>query len=167
MDQPSWSWYNTFDRQFNPLADPDPTPAVGGLTRLLDTLTSGLGWRARDIHLFGWGQGGTTALELALAYPSRLGSVISICSSLLSKPGGVSSTPMLLFTRRSPTSAAYKKQDSSARAAFREVEVVDADGPGEGMPASRREWEPIMRFWSELLVREGPKFTGEVYEVVQ
>ncbi|RSH82279.1 hypothetical protein EHS25_005989 [Saitozyma podzolica] len=89
-----YSWYNTFDPLFNPLPTPDPSP----------------------IHLFGWGQGGTVALELAYSIGReglsssssssvsstssasgtgqsdvkrprrRLGSAVSICAGLLSFP---------------------------------------------------------------------------------
>jgi hypothetical protein len=40
------------------------------------------------------------------------------------------------------------------------------------MPEGREEWEGVMRFWSEVLVRPGMEETsssmaGEVYEVVR
>jgi hypothetical protein len=108
-----YSWYNTFD----PLFNPDPSPVLPPLRGLLSTLTSPeIGWDLTQIHLFGWGQGGTVALELAYSIGReglsssssssvsstssasgtgqsdvkrprrRLGSAVSICAGLLSFP---------------------------------------------------------------------------------
>lgn len=183
MDGPSYSWYNTFDRMFNPIPNPDPTKHLPTLRRLLEALTSEeVGWRLSDIHLFGWGQGGTMALELgshissnpiSLSNSKRFGSVISICASILTSPhsNSISQTPVLTFTRLSPSSAAHSRLITDLRKAFNEVEVVDGEKGkrgGEEMPRGRNEWEGIMRFWGKLLMKnEGWKGDGEVYEVVR
>ncbi len=77
MDQPSWSWYPTFEASmpYLPIPSPSPDSAIVGLRSLLAYLTgpiepttgsqAGCGWELSQIHLFGWAQGGTTALELA------------------------------------------------------------------------------------------------------
>ena len=68
MDQPSFTWYNTFDPMFNTLPSPSPTKYIPQLRNLIQILISkDVGWSLHSIHLFGWGQGGTMALELALS----------------------------------------------------------------------------------------------------
>ena len=190
-------WFNTFDAFFNPLPSPDPSKPLPALRDLLTTLTSPeVGWDLTQIHLFGWGQGGTMALELAysigrspLSEPEagasntaatsvspigsgrrRLGSVVSVCAGLLSHPTKEERlpTPTLIFTRKDPNSAIRQKVLSGARRAFRDVEVVPAKGGGEDMPRGADEWRGIIRFWGQVLGRdEGWKGQGEVYEVVR
>jgi hypothetical protein len=179
MDGPSYSWYNTFDRMFNPIPNADPTKHIPSLRKLLETLTSPeLGWDLNRIHLFGWGQGGSMALELAsnvFRTPlggGRLGSVISICGPLLpsTSVGSESQTPALLFIRISPQSAANSRLVNDLKSSFKEVEVINGEKgkSGEDMPRGRAEWEGIMRFWGNLLSKdEGWKGDGEVYEVVR
>jgi predicted esterase len=41
------------------------------------------GWQARQLHLLGFSQGGTAALEAARLYKGRLGSVVAISACLL------------------------------------------------------------------------------------
>lgn len=167
---------------FNPIPNPDPSKHFVALRKLLETLTSEeVGWKVHDIHLFGWGQGGTMALELASHLTSkplgtggeesrRLGSVMSICAPIVSSSSSVSQTPALLFTRISPSSAAYQRQTSDLKKVFKEVEVIHGEKGkgGEDMPRGRTEWEGIMRFWANVLAKdEGWKGEGEVYEVVK
>ena len=182
MDGPSYSWYNTFDRMFNPIPNPDPTKHIPTLRKLLENLTSPeIGWDLNRIHLFGWGQGGSMALQLASniaptplklssGESKRLGSVISICGPLLSTSSTQSNTPCLLFTRTSPQAAIHRRQVSELKETFKEVEVINGEKGkgGEDMPRGRTEWEGIMRFWGNLLAKdEGWKGEGEVYEVVK
>lgn len=182
MEGPSYSWYNTFDRMFNPIPNPDPTKHLPTLSKLLEALTSHeIGWRLQDIHLFGWGQGGTMALEMAahnLMLPlradgaKRFGSVISVCGQLLSTatPRDRSQTPTLLFTRLLPASAAYQRQATRLKEVFAHVEVISGEKgkKGEDMPRGRAEWEGIMRFWGTILTKDDSwKGEGEVYEVVK
>ncbi len=176
MSSPAWSWYNTFTPLFEPLPHPDPTPSLPALRKLLDALTSPeVGWETDQIHLFGWGQGGTIALELACDLGKtkrRLGSVISVCAGLFSHPSTKMDleTPVLYFTRSDVRFWSGEKVVNSLKRAFKEVEVVRGDvGRGEDMPRGRGEWEGIMRFWARLLGRadKGWKGEGEVYEVVR
>lgn len=100
----------------------------------------------------------------------RLGSVISVCGGLISFPSSPLDieTPVGFFTRQSPKSQLGQKSIGAVKRAFKKVEVVEAKGPGEGMPKGREEWEGLMRFWGEVLIREdGWKGKGEVYEVVK
>jgi hypothetical protein len=181
MDGPSYSWYNTFDRMFNPMPNPDPTKHIPTLRKLLEALTSAeMGWQLNRIHLFGWGQGGSMALELAsnigakpLDEAQRLGSVTSICGPLLyssSSGSSTSQTPALVFTRLSPQSAARNRLANDLKNRFKEVEVINGEKGkgGEDMPRGRGEWEGIMRFWGHILSKdESWKGDGEIYEVVR
>jgi len=177
MDGPSYSWYNTFDRMFNPIPSPDPTKHNPMLRKLLETLTSPeIGWELNRIHLFGWGQGGSMALQVALNIHTspiyqaqRLGSVISICGPLISSLGQ-SQTPALFFTRVAPQSAVHNRLVADMKRGFKEVEVINGEKgkSGEDMPRGRVEWEGIMRFWGNILSKdESWKGKGEVYEVVR
>lgn len=145
---------------------------------MLDHLTQACAWPTDRIHLFGFAQGGTVAAEFGVRWwraeqertktaritegtgsideaaepaPRALGSIVTVCGPLLSYPTlqPPCPTPVLLAHRPSdlpPNAlAAFKK----AYANFSEVNM----GRGEGMPRSRDEWEPIMRFWSERLAR--------------
>ncbi|WVR09452.1 hypothetical protein IAU60_006519 [Kwoniella sp. DSM 27419] len=189
MDHPSFSWYPTFTPTYDPLPldAQNPTVNLSKLRRLLDALTSPeVGWTLHDIHLFGWGQGGTMALELALDLGKsplssslnsgaggsrRLGSVTSVCASLLTHPTSELDlpTPVCLFTRLSPKAAAHAKTLAPLKRAFKAVQVVQASGTGESMPRGKEEWWGIMKFWGQVLGRkdEGWKGDGEVYEVVR
>ena len=121
MDTPSFSWYNTFTPLFEPLPNPSPAKVIPQLRSMLETLTSeDLGWELNQIHLFGYAQGGTTALELCLDVgksgigPSkarRLGSAVSVHGPLISFPSAPLnlSTPVLYFTRSDPRSQISQK----------------------------------------------------------
>ena len=184
MDGPSYSWYNTFDRMFNPIPNPDPTKHIPTLRKLLESLTSAeMGWQLNRIHLFGWGQGGSKVLELAshisdkpLNEAQRLGSVISICGPILpatlnsTSTSSKSQSPTLVFTRLAPQSAAHTRLANDLKTRFKEVEVINGEKGkgGEDMPRGRGEWEGIMRFWGNVLSKdEGWKGDGEVFEVVR
>jgi pimeloyl-ACP methyl ester carboxylesterase len=150
IDEPAFQWYPAFDALGEPLAHPDPTPAV----QLLRTVLAALDWPTQRVHLFGFGQGGTAALELALALSAPLGSAVAVSGPLLSFPA----TP----THRATPVLALGPPQPALHRAFDSVRVQRAP-PGERMPASRGEWEPVMRFWSERLARR----QGEgLYEVL-
>lgn len=188
LEEPAFSWYHTFDPLFNPLPNPSPAKPLPRLRKLLETLVIKYGWSLHQIHLFGWGQGGTMALELALdvsqkgvSCPNqseplrRLGSCTSVCGPLLSHPmkSLEITTPVLYFHRSSPQAASTKTVTSVIQKAFKEVTIVQRPpGPGpngkEAMPSNRDDWAPIMKFWADVLSRdEGWKGEGEVYEVVR
>lgn len=182
LEHPAWSWYNTFDQMFEPLLNPNPSSVLPPLRRLLTALTSPeIGWDPTQIHLFGWGQGGTTSLEVALdigknpldtssGKRKRIGSVVSVCGSLISFPTsdlGIE-TPVACFTRTDARGQVGQKELASVKRGFKKVVVLQAKGGGQIMPRGKDEWQGIMRFWSEVLIREESwKAGGDVYEVVQ
>lgn len=132
---------------------------------------------------------------------NRLGSAVSISGDLYSTPpvgakdlGG--ETPVLYFHRprvkpspspSSTSSASPNSSDSDSpswlKRTFAHPQTItgkfspvaaqqDEKGRDIRMPEGREEWEGVMRFWSEVLVRPGMEETsgsmaGEVYEVVR
>jgi len=162
----AFQWYESFDALGDLLQNPNPTPALDLLAKIVDHLIGDCGWSPPKIHIFGFAQGGTVGVEFALlrwrqqlrkdpdSSVSPLGSVVSVCGPLLSYPTLKSPCPipLLLFHRSPPAESALSPNDKAAFrkgfGSFRETQVG-----GEGMPRSKIEWEHIMRFWSERLHR--------------
>ncbi|KAF8166380.1 hypothetical protein BJ912DRAFT_863162 [Pholiota molesta] len=63
----AWQWYPSFDDLGEPIAHPNPTPAIEFLSKVIHHLTSECTWPLERIHLFGFAQGGSVAAEFALA----------------------------------------------------------------------------------------------------
>ncbi|KZT57901.1 hypothetical protein CALCODRAFT_495548 [Calocera cornea HHB12733] len=179
LEEEAFQWYPSFDPLGDLLERPDPTGALDILVFTLEKLVKECGWPINRIHLFGFAQGGSVAAEVALriwkerTFTSegetiqRLGlaSVVTVSGPLLSHPTFTppSSTPILVFHRLSPSpSALHVSALGSFRKGFGRVQEVKITG-GEGMPRSRQEWEPIMRFWSEVLEK---RRLHDLYEVV-
>ncbi|KAI0328839.1 hypothetical protein GY45DRAFT_1337893 [Cubamyces sp. BRFM 1775] len=174
----AYQWYTSFDPLGELLERPNPTPALELLTKVIDHLVQSCGWTPQRIHFFGFAQGGSVAAEFALKYwrgelslqqkslpcpanlnaseytPRSFASVVSISGPLLSFPTlqKPCPTPLLIFYRPSPSESALRASSiSELKKGFTKVEEVKVKG--EGMPRSKEEWEPIMRFWSEHLAR--------------
>ncbi|KAL1743408.1 Alpha/Beta hydrolase protein [Schizophyllum fasciatum] len=176
MDMESYQWYTSFDPLGELVPNPDPTPALDLLTRVVDYLTAECAWAPHQLHFFGFAQGGSVAAEFALRWwqahssddAGRLGSLVSVSGPLLSYPtiSPPSPTPVLVVHRPATADPSFPKDALAAyRKGFREVreELIGRGSTRQGMPASRDEWEPIMRFWSERLGRR----QGEgLYEVL-
>jgi hypothetical protein len=147
------------------------------MSKLVDHLINDCLWPPHSIHLFGFAQGGSIAVEFGVKWwrsqieaqrrsskedPIRLGSVVSISGPMLSYPtlSKTCPTPLLVFHRPGaiPSGAmtAFKK-------AYEAVTEVKLGEEGGGMPRSKDEWEPIMRFWSERLKR---RQVDGLYEVI-
>jgi hypothetical protein len=84
--------------------------------------------------------------------PSSFGSIISVSGPLLSYPtlSKLCPTPILIVH---PPPSAETALPSGAIAAFKKgfQSVTESKVKSQGMPSSREEWEPIMRFWSQVL----------------
>ncbi|KAF9478939.1 hypothetical protein BDN70DRAFT_906467 [Pholiota conissans] len=195
----AWQWYPSFDDLGEPIARPNPTPAIEFLTKTVDYLTGECTWPLERIHLFGFAQGGSVAVEYALAMWKKqllssstksiasasadaaavseaqppapalraLGSIVTISGPLLSYPTLSQPCPTPLFVAHRPPPA-ETALPSTALTAFRKAfeKVTESKMGGRaaaGMPASREEWEPIMRFWSECL---GRRQVEGLYEVM-
>lgn len=175
----AFQWYTSFDPLGELLEQPNPTPALELLARVLAHLAADCAWPPHRIHLFGFAQGGTVAAEAALAWWNAelaaqradsphalrpLGSVVSVCGPLLSYPtlARACPTPLLLFHRPPPAGTALP---ASALASFKKGfgHVVEVKMRGESMPRSEDEWRLIMQFWSEHL---GRRQMDGLYEVM-
>lgn len=169
LDEEAFTWWETFTELAEILPSQNQNPAA--LTRaacgLLDHLIDKLGWLPRNIHLLGFGQGGTAALETCLTWswqrqksssPTEpvLGSVVSIGGPLLSFPTfqPLLSTPVLFHHHKSFPSAL-----SSLRRGFTRVtEMLSAAnkaGQAAGgledavMPSfAHDDWFQIAKWWA-------------------
>ncbi|KAE8222783.1 hypothetical protein CF319_g4079 [Tilletia indica] len=173
------AWWDAFDLLTGDTLPPqaqNPRSCLDQLSKLLDYLTAplssnGCAWPSHTIHLFGYGQGGTAALESAIAWtrsqrisssPARdtheLGSVVSVCGPMLSQPGSLStprpaSIPILSFLR-------HPSADNSAPQAITErnklktafqpsPQVVVLPGNEDTMLRGKSEFDILIKFWSE------------------
>lgn len=163
---------------------PDPSFAIKLLCDVIVELTSdAFGWRSDNIHLFGFGQGGTLACEAGIALFRRsttnslaLGTIVSVHGPLLSLPSSSTSKVASVVKYVSRGSSSKSSDVSALERAYTRVEAAALPGrPGEvGMPRDRKEWEPIMRFWSErmrtrnaweLRKGKGKDSVEEIYEI--
>ncbi|RPD58608.1 hypothetical protein L226DRAFT_466458 [Lentinus tigrinus ALCF2SS1-7] len=176
----AFQWYTSFDPLGELIDRPNPTPALELMDKVIAHLTKDCAWPPHRIHFFGFAQGGTVAAEFALKFwrtelslqqkslpssgqdsfppianaPRALGSIVSVSGPLLSYPTSPNPcpTPVLIFHRPPPAESALP---SGAIAALKKgfAKVAEVKMQGEGMPRSKDEFEPIMRFWSEQLGR--------------
>lgn len=136
-----------------------------GLTRATSLLRDGIigkglvercGYRRSDLILFGFGQGGMLAMALVASLPQEeaLAGVVSIGGPLPSvttpAADGKRKTPVLILGGSSAT-AVTAAATRKVRDTFERVDDVRWRKPGDGMPGSREEMQPIMRFLSERL----------------
>lgn len=111
------------------------------------------GFKAREIMLFGLGQGGMVALAVARKMEDALGGAISIggpipCGSMIVN-GVKSPTPVLLLGGSNGllTESAIK----SVRASFQTVEVHKWKKAKDSTPQNRDEAMPMMQFFAQHL----------------
>jgi predicted esterase len=131
-------------------------------TKLLldDVIRKGLietcGYKAREIMIFGFAQGGMVGLEVAAEfYGEELGGVISIGGPLsqslpLKALEKKSKTPVLVC-KANKKSAVTDSAVSKLKDAFEYVEIQEWKKNGDGMPSSREEMLPIMQFFARRL----------------
>lgn len=161
LEEHEREWWNETD-MLGMAVRPDPSFAIKLLCDIIAELTSdAYGWRSDDIHLFGFGQGGTLACEAGIALFRRsaanapsLGTIVSVHGPLLSLPSSSTSKVPSVVKYVSRGNSTSKSSDISAlERVYTRVEADALPGrPGEvGMPRDRKEWEPIMRFWSERM----------------
>ncbi|KAI6126871.1 hypothetical protein F5141DRAFT_997358 [Pisolithus sp. B1] len=174
----AYQWYTSFDPLGDLIERPKPTPALDLLRIVIAHLVDDCNWLPLRIHLFGFAQGGSVAVESVISWwkcelsrtrklPAaslvRLDQLLRLAVPLLSYPTLEKPCPtrLLVFHRGS----LCKSASTSFSKAFARVQEVERrnSGQDERMPCSKDEWEPIMRFWSEVLGRR----TGEdLYEVM-
>jgi predicted esterase len=140
--------------------DLDPDAGFSKSTQLLtqevieEVLVSRCGFKAREILLFGFGQGGMTALATAKAFKGELGGVISIGgripSSSMLVNGPKIKTPVLLLggSKGSMTSGDAVKR---TKGTFEHVDVHQWKKSDDSMPKNREEALPMMQFFARRL----------------
>lgn len=167
-DPEGFQWYATYSPLGEFLTNPNPTDVLSSLLSFIRHLIEVCTWPSERIHLFGFGQGGTIAAELALKLwresntsqemdtRKKLGSVVTITGPLLSYPTGLPCpTPLLIVHRPGTEQSALTNSDLAAlRKGFggRIVEEQLAKEK-EGMPTNKDEWLVVMRFWADVLER--------------
>jgi predicted esterase len=114
------------------------------------------GYKPREVILFGFGQGGMVALQVAAKNPKiELGGVVSIGGRLpasfsSSSDAGKARTPVLILGGSRSTQVTRSAVDA-LKARFGEVEYLKWAKAEDTMPASRDEMMPIMRFFARRL----------------
>lgn len=181
LEEEAWMWWDTFDMLGELIPRPDPSKAIGALQGLLHYLCEpenqgGCGWKASDIHLFGFGQGGSLALETLAAHrPHPLGSIVSVCGPLLSFPtfSPALETPACFVTRfASPvlaSSAQAKSQLTAVHKAYAHVQHLNyppRNAPMEEAMIKGPEWRDIHTFWAKFWRnRSALELSGDLYTV--
>lgn len=67
----AYQWYTSFDPLGDLIDHPNPTPALDALSTILTHLIDDCGWPPHRIHLFGFAQGGSIAVEATVAWWKR------------------------------------------------------------------------------------------------
>ncbi|KAL5635062.1 hypothetical protein ACGC1H_002931 [Rhizoctonia solani] len=146
-----YQWYTSFTSLGELIERPNPLPAVEKIHRMVEYLKT-CQWPTARIHLFGFAQGGSVALESALRLPGGLKSVVSVGGELVESPmrAGPGSGTRVLYVGPSA--------DGGLRKGFTSVRMEKLDSVR--MLRGQGEWSTVMRFWSEVLERRGPEGEG-------
>lgn len=178
FDLGGWHWGD--DIQFDP-ARPDggmdlDTGFSKSVRLLVDDVVRGVllprcGYAARQIHLFGYGQGGMAALAAARSLADvQLGGVVSVGGPLpesatmrhaQGEQAKKSATPVLVC-HGSSRSAVTSTKAREVKEAFQDVQIVEWKKAGDGMMQDVEEMTPVMRFWARRLLSPAPLGTVEV-----
>lgn len=140
----------------------------------------GLGFEARDVFFWGFGQGGMVALSFCEAFGREMGGVVAICGKMPASKSAMrkaieilgseiagewdekkAKTPVLLCggnRRTAVTSSALKEVKERCET----VQYVKWEREGDGMPRNREEMLPIMKFLAQRLKMPAPVGTEEV-----
>ncbi|KXL47631.1 MAG: hypothetical protein FE78DRAFT_77951 [Acidomyces sp. 'richmondensis'] len=129
---------------------------------VVDDVIEKCGYKAREVFLLGFGQGGMAALSVAVEMhqnfrdpaSAELGGVISIGGPMPSE-----SPPSLINKCKTPVlicagidqSSVTPTAESRLNHVFEHVEVARYRKPGDSMPSNRDEMMPIMKFFSKRL----------------
>ncbi|KIW99376.1 uncharacterized protein Z518_11364 [Rhinocladiella mackenziei CBS 650.93] len=120
-----------------------------------------LKYRPEQIHLFGFGQGGSVALSVplhsSLSAQSSLGGIISIggglpLSTSLANTSSKNRTPVLLLSgSKSPLASAESSPLKRVKSTFEFVTYHQWNKAEDSMPQNRNEMLPMMQFWGRRL----------------
>jgi len=151
-DTPSFHWAHdvVFDETRGELdLDGDFTPSLKIFRELVDVLMEKCGYAARNIFFYGYGQGAMLPLALVASIAeTEFGGVVAIGGRLPSTGTGTgkAKTPVLVCGG-SKSRQVTKGAVVGLRERFGDVEYVKWEKHEDGMPASRDEMMPIMRFF--------------------
>ena len=146
------------DLNFNQVTlemDPD-----GGFSRAMETVSKDViedglikncCYSSKEIFVLGLGQGGMAALAVAASSPFDLGGIISFGGPLPQAVSSKSKATPVLVLGGSPQSAITKTSLANIKASFSFVEYHKWSRAGDGIPKSREEMMPVMRFFSQHL----------------
>lgn len=113
------------------------------------------GYGAREVLVFGFGQGGMAALALAASLECELGGVVTVGGTLpeasVSKGGAAKRRTPVLVLGGSSASLVTTSAVRSIKDTFVSVDAVTWQRRGDGMPTSRDEMLPIMKFFARRL----------------
>ena len=125
-------------------------------TIIQDGLIGKCGYKAREIMIFGFAQGGMVGLQAAAEHEGgELGGIISIGGTLslsasLRALSNKSKTPVLIC-KAARGSAVTDGAISRLKDAFEFIEFKEWRKNGDGMPSNREEMMPIMQFFARRL----------------
>ncbi|KAL1958644.1 hypothetical protein VTO42DRAFT_3987 [Malbranchea cinnamomea] len=166
-----WGDDLVFDKSTGSL---DVDPGFSRATKLLvqdvifSVLVDKLGYRTREILIFGFAQGASVALSAALevarvarersnSRDAELGGAVAVGGvlplSAIKEDGrtGKAGTPVLITGGQGPQSAVTEAGVRRTEEAFQHVEVVRWARRGDAMPGNREEMLPIMQFFARRL----------------
>ena len=122
---------------------------------LREALLKKCGFKEREIILFGFGQGGMVALQVAKEMGGiEMGGVVSIggvLSAEVTTPDGEKAKTPVLICGGSSQSLVTKGGLSRLREVFVEITYHRWVREGDGMPRNREEMLPVMRFLARRL----------------
>lgn len=158
-----WMWYPAFDQFAELLTKPNPTETVVSLAAVLKHLVEKCGWSASSIHILGFGQGATVALETLVSWTKThpttpLGSIVSIHGTLISHPtlSHPSPTPVLQLYRSPQTTTTAADETNTRWSSHRKLTTALTLHRLTGLEHDEsmlkgREWDSAMEFWSKML----------------
>ncbi|PKI84621.1 hypothetical protein MVES_001563 [Malassezia vespertilionis] len=179
LEEDAWMWWDSFTPLGEPIAQPDPRAGIAVVQQWLAYLCApeeehGCCWPPERIHLLGFAQGGTLALETAIVERQhlQLGSIVSVQGPLLSLPTfyPALASPVCFVTRfsRNVVTSAERQQLAWLYKAYAHVthhNIASQTDMHERM-LQGPEWADIMRFWSPLWCnRSRMELDGQVYTV--
>ncbi|KAH7341929.1 hypothetical protein B0J17DRAFT_567561 [Rhizoctonia solani] len=148
-----YQWYTSFTPLGELIERPNPLPAVEKIHKAVGHLNQDCQWPMSRIHVFGFAQGGSVALESALRLPGGMKSVVSIGGGLIEMAtrAGPGSGTRVLYVGPSTEEGGLRKGFGNVRIEkMEDVRMIRGQG----------EWSAVMRFWSEVLERRGPEGEG-------
>ncbi|KAL3131160.1 hypothetical protein ABBQ38_000465 [Trebouxia sp. C0009 RCD-2024] len=160
------AWFHEEDE-----AEMSGSATVGSTLRHLQQILSSLqkkgGWLASHIHLFGFSQGGSAAMHVALHCrgDSMLGSCVAVSAALLPQqlaelkqqrhqPGACSATPLLITHGGQDLELPRSRVDATVATAKQlgsGVRFHSIPGKAHAMIGSPSEMRHLMGFWAQAL----------------